>query len=152
MGPTRSAGGYVVGRRWLVNHYRSLDEAVRVVRASVRFADGWRWRVYGMRLDVLRDGSARSVRDGLLAEGLVGSGSGTVGQLPVWRARSRSRPAARLRRVAAAAASLDSGEQVRMLCWPTMPSATAPPRAPREGPATQDGDPRRVRGAVVCWL
>ena len=28
------------------------------------------WRVYGMRLEMLADGSAQSVRDRLLAEGL----------------------------------------------------------------------------------
>ena len=57
-------------RRWLVNHYQSLDEAVRIARASVRFDGGGRWRVYGMRLEVLPDGSSQSVRDRLLAEGL----------------------------------------------------------------------------------
>ena len=58
-------------RRWLVNHFGSLDEAVRVARGNVRFDGGGRWRVYGMRLEVPADGSgAQSVRDRLLAEGL----------------------------------------------------------------------------------
>lgn len=57
-------------RRWLVNHFGSLDEAVRVARGNVRFDGGGRWRVYGMRPEVLPDGTARSVRDRLLAEGL----------------------------------------------------------------------------------
>jgi hypothetical protein len=57
-------------RRWLVNYFASLDEAVRVARGNVRFDGGGRWRVYGMRLETLADGSAQSVRDRLLAEGL----------------------------------------------------------------------------------
>ena len=50
-------------RRWLVNHFGSLAEAVRVARGNVRFDGGGRWRVYGMRLEVLPTGSAQSVRD-----------------------------------------------------------------------------------------
>lgn len=57
-------------RRWLVNHFGSLDDAVRVARGNVRFDGGGRWRVYGMRLEELAGGSAQSVRDRLLAEGL----------------------------------------------------------------------------------
>lgn len=57
-------------RRWLVNHFGSLDEAVRVARGNVRFDGGGRWRVYGMRPETLPDGTAQSVRDRLLAEGL----------------------------------------------------------------------------------
>ena len=54
-----------------MNHFGSLDEAVRVARSNVRFDGGGRWRVYGMRLQVLAGGSgAQSVRDRLLAEGL----------------------------------------------------------------------------------
>ena len=57
-------------RRWLVNHFGSLADAGRVARGNVRFDGGGRWRVYGMRLEALPDGTAQSVRDRLLAEGL----------------------------------------------------------------------------------
>ena len=50
---------------------------MRVARGNVRFDDGGRWRVYGMRLEVPADGSgAQSVRDRLLAEGVESAAAG----------------------------------------------------------------------------
>ena len=63
-----------------------------------------------------------------------------------------SGPGARLRRVAEAAASLDTGEHVRMVCWPTrLMSPPADPAASTTGRLRwQDHIKARYSDGALC--
>ena len=77
MGPLMGQAVYAIGwrtregpRRWLMSYSESLEQAVGVARGLARSDGGGRRRVYATRLDVADNGSARSVLDRVLAEGI----------------------------------------------------------------------------------
>ena len=54
--------GHQRSRQWQVSYCDSLAQAAEIARAHTRFDGGGWWRIYKMRLVVLPDGSACSVR------------------------------------------------------------------------------------------
>ena len=80
----------------------------------------------------------------------TGSGSGIVGQLPVWSARGAGvKTASPAERGPSLARRLDGGEHGRMMCCPTMPSVTTPPAIAGRGGLWTDASVRPVNGTAI---